>query len=287
MEQVKKMENFKKLKFGIVGLGLMGGSFAKVVQKYNLSSEVVGYDHNPLHQEQALELGLVEKIVDINELLECDVIILSIPVDAIIAFMPTLEKAGPDTTIMDFGSTKKLIVDNIPPKMKHNFIPAHPMTGTEKFGPKAAIDGLYEGKTIVLCDLDICGELHKQRALDIFNAIAMRIVHMDSKTHDIHACYISHLPHAISFGLANTVMSHEDPEYIISLAAGGFKDMSRIAKSSPNMWTDIFRQNRENLLKALSIYEEHMKHMQQMLEDENYEAIHKWMKKANTLHDIL
>jgi len=281
------MEQFKKLKFGIVGLGLMGGSFAKVVKKYNLSTEVVGYDHNIEHQKQALELGLVEKIVEVDELLACDMIVLCIPVDAIVAFMPTLEKISPNTTIIDFGSTKKLIVDNIPESIKKNFVPAHPMTGTEKFGPSAAIDGLYEGKTIVLCDLDSCDEIHRTRVLDIFNAIAMRIVHMDSSTHDIHACYISHLPHAISFGLANTVMSHEDPQNIITLAAGGFKDMSRIAKSSPNMWTDVFRQNRDNMIEALDIYENHMKNIKQMLQDEDYDSIHKWMEKANTLHDIL
>ena len=120
------MEQFKKLKFGIVGLGLMGGSFAKVVKKYNLSTEVVGYDHNIEHQKQALELGLVEKIVEIDELLACDMIVLCIPVDAIVAFMPTLEKISPNTTIIDFGSTKKLIVDNIPQSIKRSFIPAHP-----------------------------------------------------------------------------------------------------------------------------------------------------------------
>ncbi len=281
------MEQFKKLKFGIVGLGLMGGSFAKVIKKYNLATEIVGYDHNPEHQKQALELGLVEKIVAIDELLKCDMIVLCIPVDAIVAFMPTLEGIDKNTTIIDFGSTKKLIVDNIPASIMKNFIPAHPMTGTEKFGPLAAIDGLYEGNTIVLCDLDSRDELHSKRVLDIFNAIAMRIVHMDSSTHDIHACYISHLPHAISFALATTVMSHEDPQNIISLAAGGFKDMSRIAKSSPNMWTDIFRQNRDNLLNAITTYEKQMGQVKQMLEEEDYENIHKWMEKANTLHDIL
>ena len=276
-----------KLKFGIVGLGLMGGSFAKVVKKYNLASSVVGYDHNKNHQKQALELNLVERIVELDELLQCDVIVLCIPVDAIIKFMPTLEGISDNTTVMDFGSTKKLIVDNIPQSIKKNFVPAHPMTGTEKFGPSAAIDGLYEGKTIVLCDLEVCDELHKNRVLDIFNAIAMRIVNMDSSTHDIHACYISHLPHAISYGLANTVMSHEDPENIITLAAGGFRDMSRIAQSSSHMWTDIFRQNRENLLKSLYIYEDHMRNMRKMLEDEDYESISAWMDKANSLHDIL
>lgn len=282
-------DNFenKKLKFGIVGLGLMGGSFARVVKKYNLSSNVVGYDHNKSHQKQAMDLNLVDEIVELDELLQCDVIVLSIPVDAIIKFMPTLEGISKNTTVIDFGSTKKLIVDNIPKSIRKNFVPAHPMTGTEKFGPSAAIDNLYEGKTIVLCDLEVCEELHKNRVLDIFNAIAMRIVNMDSYTHDVHACYISHLPHAISYGLANTVMSHENPENITTLAAGGFKDMSRIAKSSSWMWTDIFRQNRENLLSSLDIYAKQMQDMKQMLEDEDYEGISAWMNKANSLHDIL
>ena len=168
------------MKFGIVGLGLMGGSFAKVIKKNNISSSIVGYDHNEEHQKQALELMLVDKFVNTNELLSCDIIILCIPVDAIVSFMDILEGVSENTTIIDFGSTKKLIVDNIPLKIKNNFIPAHPMTGTEKFGPKAAIDGLYENKTIVLCDLNKCGELHRSRALMIFNKISMNIVQMDS-----------------------------------------------------------------------------------------------------------
>ncbi|MEA2019596.1 MAG: prephenate dehydrogenase [Campylobacterota bacterium] len=275
------------MKFGIVGLGLMGGSFAKVIKKHCISSSVVGYDHNEAHQKQAIELDLVEKIVDIDELLQCDIIVLCIPVDGIIKFMSTLEGIDKNTTIIDFGSTKKLIVDNIPKSIRDNFIPAHPMTGTEKFGPKAAIDELYEDKTIVLCDLDICDEIHKNRALKIFEKINMKIVMMDSTTHDIHACYMSHLPHAISFALATTVMSYENPKNIISLAAGGFNDMSRIAKSSPRMWTDIFRQNRDNLLESMDIYESEMKKLRDMLKNENYDDINDWMEKANTLHDIL
>ena len=110
---------------------------------------------------------------------------------------------------------------------------------------------------------------------------------MNSKQHDIHACYMSHLPHVISFSLANTVMGHEDPKSIIALAAGGFKDMSRIAKSSPRMWGDIFKQNRQNLLSSIDLFEEHLQNARKMVEEENYEDLEKWMKKANTLHEIL
>ena len=275
------------MNIGIVGLGLMGGSFAKALKKYSISSSLVGYDHNTEHQRQALELNLVDSIATHDELKKCDVIILAIPVDAIISFLKNFGEVSQNTTIIDFGSTKELIVQNLPQNLKPNFVPSHPMTGTEKFGPSAAIDNLYENKTIVLCDLDVCEEKHKQRAIDIFEKINMNIVYMDSKSHDIHACYMSHLPHAISYSLANTVMEHENPKDIITLAAGGFKDMSRIAKSSPNMWTDICRQNRGNILESLEIFEKQMSDIKQMLENEDYEKIRKWMLKANSLHDIL
>jgi prephenate dehydrogenase len=276
------------VKIGIVGLGLMGGSFGKALKKYNLASKIVGYDHNPHHQKEAMELGLVDKIIELEELVQCDMIVLCIPVDAIIAFLPKLQDCVKyNTTIIDFGSTKELIVKSIPTELKNNYIPAHPMTGTEKFGPSAAIDELYENKTMVLCDLESAGEIHKKRAIKIFETLKMKLVFMNSYEHDIHACYMSHLPHALSFALANMVMNHESPKDIISLAAGGFKDMSRIAKSSPHMWSDIFRQNRKNLLESLDIYEKQIADIKQMLHNENYEAIQEWMKKSNTLHDIL
>ena len=273
--------------FGIVGLGLMGGSFAKALKKYNIASQVYGYDHNISHQKEALELGFVDEIVDLDKLKESDVIILAIPVDGIISFLKDFGELKKDTTIIDFGSTKELIVKNLPSHLKKNFIPAHPMTGTEFSGPQAAIDELYEDKIIVLCDLEECGELHKSRAVDTFKTIGMKLIFMNSTVHDIHACYMSHLPHAISFSLANSVMDHEDPKDIISLAAGGFKDMSRVAKSSPNMWSDIFRQNRTNLLESMDIYLKHFLEMKELLEKEDYDKINQKMKHANGLHKIL
>jgi prephenate dehydrogenase len=235
-----------------------------------------------------MELCLVDAIVELDELIQSDMIVLCIPVDAIIAFLSKLiDCVQYNTTIIDFGSTKELIVKSIPIELKNNYIPAHPMTGTEKFGPSAAIDELYENKTMVLCDLESAGEIHKTRAIKIFETLKMRLVFMNSYEHDIHACYMSHLPHAISFALANMVMNHETPKDIISLAAGGFKDMSRIAKSSPNMWSDIFRQNRANLLEGLEIYEKQIANIKKMLQEEDYEEIQEWMKKSNTLHDIL
>ncbi len=276
------------MNIGIIGLGLMGGSLAKAVKRYSIAKKVYGFTNSEKNKKDILDLNLVDELVDLETLKKVsDVIILAIPVDAIIGMFPNFLDIDENTTIIDMGSTKEYIVKSIPPKIRKNFIAAHPMTGTEKSGPKAAIDDLYEGKTVVFCDLEDNGNVHVNRAFRIFQEIGMRIVVMDSDQHDIHACYISHLPHIISFSLANTVMGHEDPKSIIALAAGGFKDMSRIAKSSPRMWSDIFKQNRKNLLASIDLFEEHLQTARKMVEEENYEALEEWMKKANTLHEIL
>lgn len=276
------------MNIGIVGLGLMGGSFAKAMKKYGIAKKVYGYARSEQSKKEIAELNLVDELVDMKTLKEkSDLIVLAIPVDNIITILPDLLDVNTNTTIMDLGSTKEYIVKNIPKEIRKNFVAAHPMCGSEKFGPKAAMDNLYEGKTVVLCDLEDNNKLHEQRAIKVFQDIGMRLVFMDSKNHDIHACYMSHLPHAISYSLANTVMGHEDPKSIIALAAGGFTDMSRIAKSSPDMWTDIFKQNKNNLLDSIDLFEEHMKKVRKMVEDEEYDDLKQWMEKANTLHEIL
>ena len=276
------------MNIGIIGLGLMGGSLAKAVKRYGISKKVYGFTNSEKNKKEIEELGLVDELVDLETLKKVsDVIILSIPVDAIISMFPNFLDINEKTTIIDMGSTKEYIVKNIPPKIRKNFIAAHPMTGTEKNGPKAAIDNLYEGKTVVLCDLEDNANMHVNKAFKIFQEIGMSIVVMNSHEHDVNACYISHLPHLISFSLANTVMSHQNPKEIIALAAGGFKDMSRIAKSSPRMWGDIFKQNRQNMLESIKSFEDQMNEAKKMIEDERYEELEDWMKKANSLHEIL
>ncbi len=272
---------------GIVGLGLMGGSLGLALQNTKLVSKVVGFDHNLNHCEEALKLNLVHEIVSFSEIKACDVIFLAIPVGGIIKALQELQDISAHTTIIDLGSTKAEIVASVPEKIKHNFIAAHPMTGTEKFGPSAAIQNLYHDKVVVLCDTDQSGDLHKNRAIQIFSHIGMKIVFMDPISHDSHAAFISHLPHALSYALANSVMGQEDPKSILLLAAGGFRDMSRVAKSSPQMWSDIFKQNKKNVLRSIEIFEEELNKSKKMIEEENLEGLEAWMSKATTLHKIL
>jgi len=278
----------KKTKIGIIGLGLMGGSFSLALQETSDAYHFVGLDHNKGHCEEALALGLVDEVVQtLDEIKHCDVIILTIPVDGIIAIAKQLSDLDPNCTIIDFGSTKKKISDAIPKDIRENFVTAHPMTGTEKFGPSAALKNLYKGKVVVLCDMERSGQHQKEVAEKLLHSIQMNLVLMGAEEHDRHAAFISHMPHALAYALANAVMNQEAATSIVALAGGGFKDMSRIAKSSPNMWEDIFRQNKSNILEAMYTFQSELKKCQKMIENDEWDTLNTWMKEANELHDIL
>jgi len=276
------------MKIGIVGLGLMGGSMALALKKLPFIASVVGSDHNDEHQRIALELGLVQAIVPFEKLKsECDVIFFAVPVDGVIALLQQCpEISGTDKTLIDLGSTKALIVNAVPESIRENFVAAHPMTGTEHFGPTAALEGLYTDKVVVLCDLEHSGEKQRLTALKLFAEIGMNIHMMRADQHDRHAAFISHMPHVISYALANTVLNQEEKENILALAAGGFRSMSRLAKSSPAMWEDIFRQNRLNVLEAVELFEEELKVLKAALQQEDYSTLRTELKAANKLYDI-
>jgi prephenate dehydrogenase len=271
----------------IVGLGLMGGSLALSLKKLDFIGKIVGSDHNKGHQKEALELGLVNEIVDFEEVKKYDVIFLAIPVDGVISALKDLVDVDKDTTIIDLGSTKSKIVSCVPASIRKSFVAAHPMTGTEYFGPSAAIESLYEDKVVVLCDLEDSGELQREVSRKIFKALGMRKYFMGANEHDRHAAFISHMPHAISYSIANTVMKQENKHTILALAAGGFRSMSRLAKSSPNMWEDIFRQNKSNLLEAIEVFEDELKMLKSSIEKDEWSEVNKAMTDGNKLHDIL
>jgi prephenate dehydrogenase len=273
---------------GFIGLGLMGGSLSIALQETKKSFHFIGLDHNKTHCEEALSLGLVDEVVkDLASMSHCDIIFLSIPVDGIIHIAQQLNTLNPSCTVIDLGSTKEKISLSIPKEIRANFVTAHPMTGTEKFGPTAAIPNLYKDKVVVLCDMEKSGEHQQNVAKTLFKSIGMKLVYMDAQEHDRHAAYISHMPHALSYALANSVMKQEAKESILALAGGGFKDMSRIAKSSPNMWEDIFKQNKDNLLEAIYTFESELKKCRKMLENEEWETLNNWMQDANALHNVL
>ncbi len=275
------------MNIAIVGLGLMGGSLALSLKKLDFIDEIVGCDHNEKHIKEALNLGLVNKIVNFDDAKKYDVIFLAIPVNGVISALSNLTDIDKNVTIIDLGSTKELIVSKVPPSIRKNFVAAHPMTGTENFGPTAAVEKLYEDKVVVLCDLEDSGEYQRDTAKKIFKALKMKKYFMHSHEHDRHAAFISHMPHAISFSIANTVMKQENKHNILALAAGGFRSMSRLAKSSPYMWEDIFTQNKENLLEAIELFEHELSQFKQNIINDDFEEVNKSMQNGKKLHDIL
>ena len=275
------------MNIAIVGLGLMGGSLALSLKKLDFIDSIVGSDHNLEHQKTALELKLVDKFVEFEELKNYDVIFLAIPVNGVIASLKKLTDVNETTTIIDLGSTKDKIVASVPPSIRKNFVAAHPMTGTENFGPSAAIEGLYDDKVVVLCDLEDSGELQQKVSRKIFKSLNMKKYFMRANEHDRHAAFISHMPHAISYSIANTVMKQENKHNILALAAGGFRSMSRLAKSSPDMWEDIFKQNKSNLLEAIELFEKELANIKENIKNDEWQKVHKEISDGNKLHDIL
>lgn len=271
----------------IVGLGLMGGSLALSLKKFDFITEIVGCDHNKKHQKEAITLGLVKSVVEFEEIKNYDTIFLAIPVDGIIVALKNLKDVKENTTIIDLGSTKAKIIQEIPKSIRKNFIAAHPMTGTENFGPSAAVENLYKNKVVVLCELEDSGVHQVEVAKKIFRVLEMKKYFMSAQDHDRRAAFISHMPHAISYSLANTVMNQENKNDILALAAGGFRDMSRLAKSSANMWEDIFRQNKTNLLEAIELFEKELNLLKKNIEDDKWSEVHKNIEAGNRLHDIL
>jgi prephenate dehydrogenase len=276
---------------GIIGLGLMGGSLGLSLKGNNYRNrnnyKILGYDRNSIHVKDALKYKLVDEVVPFLEIQNVDILFLAIPVNSILKTIRNFSNLKQNITIVDFGSTKLEIAKNIPPKIRKNFVLAHPMAGTEKSGPLSAFKGLYKNNIVVLCDIEKSGEIHKQKTEKILEILEMNIRYMDSESHDLHTAWISHLPHIISFSLANSVMSQEDSNSILDLSAGGFRDMSRLAKSSPKMWKDIAKQNKTNLLNSITQFEKELQDFKHAIQNSDWDKLETKMKLANRLDTIL
>jgi len=273
---------------GVVGLGLMGGSFALALrEKVQNELLILGSDHNAEHVKEAIDMGIIDASVSFEEIKQsADVIVLAVPVIAIKRLMQMMDGVKPNCTIIDLGSTKASIIQSTCAAVRHHLVAAHPMAGTEYSGPKAAFSTLYQGKIVVLCNIEESGDHQKETAKNLFDALGMKIVYMDAKEHDRHAAFISHMPHVISYAIANSVLAQEDKRSILTLAAGGFRDMSRLAKSPSSMWRDIFMENQNTLLASMDAFEKELEEARKLIAGGDWDALQNWMRSANTLHEL-
>jgi len=278
------------MKVFIVGTGLIGGSFSLDIQEAYPEAKVYGIDHNAAHLAEAKNLGVIHEAATLADLSQADFVFVTIPVDASLGLIPeVLDIIQDDAVMIDAGSTKQQICEAVAghPK-RRNFLAAHPIAGTEFSGPKAALKGLYREKTNIICEVEKTAFKLQEKALDIFSKIGMRIRYMDPVSHDRHIAYVSHLSHISSFMLGKTVIEKEKNERdIFDMAGSGFESTVRLAKSSPAMWTPIFRQNKANVIETLEEYIRNLERFKALMKEDDFDAIYKQMENTNRIREIL
>ncbi len=274
----------------MIGIGLIGGSFAIDIKNHNPEAVIHGISRKDETLNKALELNLIDKKATLDDLENADLVIVSIPVDATVKLLPTiLDKISDNTLVIDAGSTKEAICKGVEHhKRRRNFLACHPIAGTENSGPTAAISGLYKGKTNIICEVEKTTFKLQEKALELFRAIGMRIRYMDPVSHDKHIAYVSHLSHISSFMLGKTVLEKEKNEKdIFDMAGSGFASTVRLAKSSPAMWTPIFNQNKENVIESLEEYINNLQKFKELMQQDNFSEIFNEMESTNYIKQIL
>ena len=278
------------MKTTIIGLGLIGGSMAKDLRKSKFATELIGIDVNETHAKKAVEIGLVDRVESLEKgIKNTDIVIIAIPVDKELKILSKiLDEISENTTVIDLGSTKTVIVESVRnhPK-RRNFVPAHPMSGTENSGPTAAIENLFKGKITILCDQQDSGPQHVALVEKMFQTLGMDIAYMTADEQDHSTAFVSHLPHAAAYALANAVQSKEDRNIIFDLASGGFRSTVRLAKSSGAMWHPIFQQNRNYVVESLDVYIKHLQEFRDCMKNEDDDKLWDLISNANKIRGIL
>jgi prephenate dehydrogenase len=278
------------MKVGLIGVGLMNGSLAMDMQSVYDTVSIHGISRRETTLQRALDLGVIDYKATLVDLSEMDLVSIAIPVEATESLLPkVLDAVGSNTLVIDMGSTKAGICEAVAEHPKRNqFLACHPIAGTEFSGPEAAISGLYKGKVNMLCESNKTRPDLLDRALSIFTSLGMVIREIDPLEHDRHIAYVSHLSHISSFMLGKTVMEkEEDEQNIFDMAGSGFSSTVRLAKSSPEMWMPIFKQNKKNVLETLDEYIANLEHFKSLLINDDYTTLSDEMKEINNITHIL
>ncbi|MBQ7952770.1 MAG: prephenate dehydrogenase [Alistipes sp.] len=275
----------------VIGLGLIGGSFALALRAKGLATRLIGVEANPLHAAKALELGLVDSVLPLTEAVDgADLIAIAVPVDVIPQLaVKILNRVTENQIVIDMGSTKGELCEIISQHpARHRFVATHPMWGTEFSGPQAATADSFAGRNVVICQKELSDTLAVEKVESIYRALGMDVLEMDAEQHDLHAAYVSHISHITSFILSTTVLEKErEEEAIFNLAGGGFDSTARLAKSSAETWIPIFKQNKYNVLDVLREYIHQLNLFRKALEKDDYKALEQTIARANEIKRVL
>lgn len=296
-----------KMTVGIVGLGLIGGSMAIDLRRRGFASEILGVEAEPVNASAALNIGLADEIVDLEQCIDrSDIVVLSVPVGTAVKMLPMVldrfAETRPEPDPVDGSSgvrCKKIVIDVCSTKAslveavrnhhaRRRYVATHPMAGTEYSGPWAAQPGLFDGRACIICNGDDSDRDAVEAIEALYDCLNMRITSMDASAHDVHTAYVSHISHITSFALALTVLDKEkDEKHIFDLASGGFSSTVRLAKSNADMWVPILSQNRDNVLKVMDTYIEKMNEFRDAISSGDEKRIRELIGEANRIKRIL
>ena len=280
---------------GVIGLGLIGGSMAIDLKRKGFAQTVLGVDADPVNAAAAEKIGLVDRVVGLEECVDqSDVIIIAVPVNAALKLLPMIldrfeQTDAKDKVVLDVCSTKEHLSRSVKYHSKRKmYVASHPMSGTEYSGPWAALPGLFDGRAGIICDSDESDRRAVKVVEELYTTLNMRLIYMNSSNHDVHTAYVSHVSHVISFALAQTVLEKEkDEKHIFDLASGGFASTARLAKSGADMWTPILLQNSDNVLRVMDTYIEKLNAFREAIAEGDEDAVRGLIQEANKIKRII
>jgi prephenate dehydrogenase len=272
---------------GVIGCGLMGGSFALALKRGGLVKRVIGYSKSPSTTERAKKLGVIDIAAEsaLLAVAGSDIVLISVPVAATEAtFKAIRHLVEPGVLFMDVGSTKRDVVDSARRVLREripSFVPAHPIAGKEASGIAQADAALYSGRQVILTPLPQTDAELVQKATDVWAAIGAQVLRMTPENHDAAFAAVSHLPHLLAFAYFSAVAGQPAGRDFLSLAGPGFRDFTRIAASEPTVWRDILMSNREELLRQSQLFRNTLDAMEHVIRSGNAEALEDLIRSAS------
>jgi prephenate dehydrogenase len=272
---------------GLIGCGLMGGSFALACKRAGLVKRVVGYSKSPSTTERARQMGVidVEAPSALLAVSGSDLVLLAVPVEATEATLKAIRGlVTPQMLVMDVGSTKRNVVDVARRVLRDamgSFVPAHPITGKEVAGVAHADVNLYVGQQVVLTPVEKTLTVHLKRATALWSALGSRVVTMSPDAHDAAFAAVSHMPHLIAFALVNAISQQAQGQEYLDLAGPGFRDFSRIAASDPMVWRDILLTNKAQVLAQSQHFRQALQAMEMLIEQGDGAALAQHIAQAS------
>ncbi len=272
---------------GVIGCGLMGGSFALALKRAGLVKRVVGYSKSPTTTERARQLGVidVEAPSALLAVSGADIVLIAVPVAATEATLKSIKHmVTPQMLIMDVGSTKGDVLDAARRALRDqmgSFVPAHPIAGKELSGVEHADPDLYKGCQVILTPTERTLTASIKQAQEVWTALGCRVVQMSPESHDAAFAAVSHLPHLLAFALMNSITDQAQAAHFLSLAGPGFRDFTRIAASDPKVWRDILLANRKELLEQSRFFQEQLKQFENLMSQEDTQGVEQLITQAS------